>query len=69
MNNPETKEDTERRIKILEKKVLSNLKSESKEDIRRVCNRIASHISDVLSREKQIDKLQTELKKLKSKGD
>lgn len=59
--------DREKFLKVLEKKVFDALKGEDRENIRTVCNRVAINISGVLSREKEISRLQNEPDALKSK--
>lgn len=67
IKNQIKKDFEEKNLKLLEKKVFKALKGESKETIRRICNRIGTHISEVLKREKRIKTLNEELLKLKTK--
>lgn len=61
------REIEEERIRALESKVMFSMKGMAKQDIRQVCGRIARKMSELLSREKQIVKLQRELKVLRAK--
>jgi hypothetical protein len=60
--------EREKHLKVLEKEILAALKGEDRENIRTACNRVANNISGVLSREKEISRLQNELDALKSKN-